>query len=540
MSLPLALTGQVSHSFDFSTHVFFASHYQRNWWSLWEPRWFEGFDVSSYPPLTHQLAALLGLLVGNESSVSALTCLAVVVYPVAVFELVRPYFGARTALTAASVAVVTPSVLLGGYAFGQLPTLFALDAGLFAAAALSQVVRQGGLARGALVVSLVGVVAAAHHATAIFFLAPLLGTVAIAELARARKARQVLTRLLPLVLSTSAAVLLVILPFWVWHATEYVSQVPIDHQSRHNLLQDPVAQLLFFWSEHGVLAAALLLALPALWRNARQVACWYALGAFLLVVSLGGTTPLPRLLFGSQWAWLTYDRFALWADVPLSILLAVAATRSLGLDAPGRRGPRVAWTLTLVALGGFGVVDALLPAIIQTEPAPIDPRPIVAFLNADDNSNWRYLTLGFGDQTGILNSEMSAGTLDGEYFTARRLPYLTQSGIAQLDFSRYSDPQATTLRAVLADPAPHSLRWVFTREPDYAALLATSGWQQQTMLANGIEVWEPRRLPPPVVPVPPRTDLLAVWWGTVPLLTLASLIPIGYWVRRPASAVVTA
>jgi hypothetical protein len=37
----------------------------------------------------------------------------------------------------------------------------------------------------------------------------------------------------------------------------------------------------------------------------------------LFSLGLGGTTPLPRLLFGANWAWLTYDRFSLWAGLAL-------------------------------------------------------------------------------------------------------------------------------------------------------------------------------------------------------------------------------
>src|SRR5207302_4751450 len=106
-----------------------------------------------------------------------------------------------------------------------------------------------------------------------------------------------------------------ILPFWVWHATEYIVQVPIDHQSRHDFLRDVVAQDLFFWAEHGVLVAGLIVAPILLRRRFRLMFPWLALALLFLVLGVGGTTALPRLLFGDQWAWLTYDRFSIWADV---------------------------------------------------------------------------------------------------------------------------------------------------------------------------------------------------------------------------------
>ena len=62
---PFVAAGFYRFSWDASTHMFFADHYRRSWFALWEPRWFGGFSVSSYPPLVHQLLALLLLLTND-------------------------------------------------------------------------------------------------------------------------------------------------------------------------------------------------------------------------------------------------------------------------------------------------------------------------------------------------------------------------------------------------------------------------------------------------------------------------------------------
>ena len=41
----LVLTTQYRVSFDAYNHMFFADHYRMDWWSLWEPRWYTGFNV---------------------------------------------------------------------------------------------------------------------------------------------------------------------------------------------------------------------------------------------------------------------------------------------------------------------------------------------------------------------------------------------------------------------------------------------------------------------------------------------------------------
>ncbi|HEX5414197.1 MAG TPA: hypothetical protein VFZ25_00935, partial [Chloroflexota bacterium] len=460
----------------------------------------------------------------------------VVVFPVAVFRLSRRYFGVPAARRAAALAVVTPSVLLAAYAFGQLPTLLALDASLFAADALADFLRNGHPSRFALLLALGGATVAAHHATFIFFLPPLLGTVVLAEFSRGLPRSRACRRGALAVIGLGVVAILVVFPFWVWHATEYVAQVPIDHQSRHNLLRDVIAQDLFFWGEHGVLVATLLLAPLRLARRARQILPWYAMGIFLFVLGLGGTTPLPRMIFGGQWAWLTYDRFSIWADVPLILLLGAFAAGQLD---SGRRPTLVAnlaWVVTLGLLGFYSLFGALTPALVQTEPRPIDPRPIVTYLQQNGGARWRYLTLGMGDQAGIINALADAGTVDGSFYTARRLPLLTGSGIAQLDFSLLWDPRARTLRQLLANPAPESLRWAFTEDPAYERLLTEANWHELTVLSNRVQVWEAPRLPPPVAPSPARTGVLAVWWGLVPLASLVSILPAGWWVWRTREA----
>jgi uncharacterized membrane protein len=51
------LTARYRLSYDAYTHMLFANHYAENWFSLWEPRWYTGFTVVSYPPLIHQFTA---------------------------------------------------------------------------------------------------------------------------------------------------------------------------------------------------------------------------------------------------------------------------------------------------------------------------------------------------------------------------------------------------------------------------------------------------------------------------------------------------
>ncbi|HLZ08762.1 MAG TPA: hypothetical protein VKT80_09265, partial [Chloroflexota bacterium] len=159
-------------------------------------------------------------------------------------------------------------------------------------------------------------------------------------------------------------------------------------------------------------------------------------------------------------------------------------------------------------------------------------QPIVAFLSANardaaGQATWRYLTLGFGEQAGLLHARTDAGTPDGYFYTARRQPFLTQSGIASLDYSLLWDSKAIALRSLLLQPAPEHLRWVFTEDPGYQKILGDSGWRQTETLADGVGVWETNQAVAPVDPNVPQTSVLAIWWGIAPLAALAASFALG-------------
>ncbi|MEZ4615105.1 MAG: hypothetical protein R2867_06255 [Caldilineaceae bacterium] len=45
--------------------MLFADHWPGCWFDHWDPRWYTGFTMTSYPPLSHQSVALLSKLTGD-------------------------------------------------------------------------------------------------------------------------------------------------------------------------------------------------------------------------------------------------------------------------------------------------------------------------------------------------------------------------------------------------------------------------------------------------------------------------------------------
>lgn len=533
------LQGQPFRGYDAYTHLFFASHYLNSWWSTWEPRWYQGFDVVSYPPLAHQLLALLVAAQGKPLADAmepgyqlALLALAAA-FPLAVYRFARAFVGPAAAWAAAAVSLLQPALAMLLIPNGQVPGLLSLELLLLGVAAGAAFLRapghRGRLALAAAVVA-VAAAAAAHHATPVlagpFFVLALAWRVLYQRRADTVSGAQgwpgcvgVARRALLLVGGAGLAALAVVWPFWAWWVDRPL-QVPIDHLSRHNFWVDAVARFKGLWLPYSLWLLVVPLAMTLVVARRRDLLGLALAALALFVLSLGGTTPLPRWLYGRQWQWLTYERYSLWASVALLPL------EGLVLAHVGRRLPVLLRNLGAVAGAALllgSVANAAWYGTLEfLEPRPIDVQPAVDFLACVDQQHpGRYLTLGFGDQLSKLSALSSAASIDGDYNTARRDPRLTGSGIDKLDSSRYWDPYARTLRTYLADPDSTGLRWVLANERYYDRLLWGLGWQPYSVLSNGVIVWQrPHPDEARALSTPRAASLTpaAIWWGTVPLL----------------------
>jgi len=158
-----------------------------------------------------------------------------------------------------------------------------------------------------------------------------------------------------------------------------------------------------------------------------------------------------------------------------------------------------------------------------SQPQKINMLPIVNFLNQDQHDQWRYLTLGFGDQMAWLSAQTSALTVDGNYHSARRLPELTTRPIERLENSKFKGVAGIgSLQQFLTTPEKYNLKYIFSNDKFYDPILYFCGWQRLSPLENGIMVWEKLNVPP-LSSILPK-DEVAMWqklsWGIIPFLTV--------------------
>ena len=537
-------------SYDANVHLFFADHYARDWFENWDYRWYTGFTVTSYPPLVHHVIAYLSFLVGLKFGFLIWAMIVCMMFVRGVFEFSKIWVDEVSASWAAIAAPFCFSFVEALHIFGQLPSI---TGSTFLLNALPEFYyyfrshRKRFLARG---LSFLAITTTAHHVTTIFgmvfFIAPTIGLAVIDRaIDRAgslkdlrfmtfiNEVKRTIFRVGFFGAGALAMIITLVFPYWYWSKTDPIAQVSIPHGSRDNFIEVTSSGLVFFlipW-------AMMLFFLPFLFGKVlkkRNIFLGISI-SLLFIFGTGGTTPIPITLLGSNaFNILTLDRFAYWgtlASMPfwgLFIRELFAGTFKEWL------------TRYLTKIGYYSVISTFIIGCVlftifiinlgylrPLQPKKIDIVPIVNFLHSDQHDDWRYLTLGFGDQVAWLAANTTALSVDGNYHSARRLPELTSRAVERLENAKYLGFQGLgPLQQFLTVPDKYCLKFIFSNDKFYDPLLHFTGWKRVGLLENGIMVWErsdvlkiPSLLPRKNIPKYQR-----LMWGSMPSIALLSAI----------------
>jgi hypothetical protein len=518
---PLLLMQLPAGSFDTNFHIFFASHYVHHWFNPWNEKWFAGFSQTTYPPLTHQWIALLSNVVGLKMGYMLVQLIAVLLLPVGVFRFARIWVEDRAASYAALGSVFLGALAFLVYQAGQLATVASAALYLNALPYFYEWMTEASnrsLIKG---VAVSWAAAAAHHVTLMFGLVLFAGPVLWVACLDARDERVAasiqgaLSRAVIFAVAVGAGVGVVLLPYWAALMQHPIHQIPIPHDSRANFLLNSITAVNYFVIPYGALMIALpfILLRGASLRRLRPL----LLGFWVtLIFGLGGTTPLPRWLLGRAYDILTFERFTFWAT-----LMAMPIVGLLAIEMLDRFRAKAAVGLSLAAVATLGAALAWLTANPYRPAAGANVDPVVAFLNRDGHDAYRYITLGFGSELAKVSTYTNAGSVDGDYNSARLLPEMTHYGSAQLTNAKfYGSAGMASLRAMLEHANRYGLKYVFVHDPYYEPLLTFVGWRKIETFDNGeITAWSKDDVPPAhrieSDAVPPAWQ--GLMWGILPI-----------------------
>jgi hypothetical protein len=506
-------------SYDANLHIFFASHYAHHWFDPWNEKWFGGFSQTTYPPLTHQWIALLSYIVGLTEAFMLVQLAAVVLLAVGAYRFAQLWVDDRAASYAGVLAVFAGSIAFLVYSAGQLPTtlsapLYLLALPYFYSWCISASWRS--LLKG---IALTLAAASAHHVTLIFgsvlFALPVLWLAWYDGRDNDQPGAPIIGRGLVFAAIAAVGVGVVLLPYWIAIIRHPIEQLPIPHASRSNFLMNWANGMNYFIVPYG----ALILALPFIViKGASNPRLRVLLLAFWVtfLIALGGTTPVPRWIFGRAFEILTYERFTLWATALALPIVGLLVEQVID------RFPRWgAISVSTAAVASLALAMGWLTWSPFQTVSSLNVDSVVGFLNRDGHDQYRYLTLGFGNALSKVGTYANANSIDGEYNSARLLPEMTRYGAAQLTSAKFFGAAGMdSLRAMLQHANHYGLKFIFVHDPFYEPLLVFGGWRQVESYGSGtITVWSKddavpaRTIPSDAIPAPWE----GLIWGILPI-----------------------
>jgi hypothetical protein len=534
-------------TYDALIHLFFADHYANNWFEHWSNKWYTGFSVMGYPPLVHQLIAALSLIGGLKFGLFTVAIIASVLFVTGVYRYSLMITANTTVAGYASLlAVFSSSFVETLHIFGQLPSIMGVSILMHALPEIYSWLKTGNYKYFFTSLSLLSVTVTSHHVTPIFgmvfFILPLVGMV-VMDTARERvnSYKEVTLKLflnvfgkqfkrnISFVFIVLILIVTCILPYWINSKKNPITQVPIPHGSRDNFLEVLSSGLVFFLIPWGVL---LFLIPYFIYRYFSKRYLFFGLCfSMLIILGTGGTTPIPKMLLGDNaFNILTLDRFTLWASIMSLPLFGEFTYRFVEGDLKnliqrkfGAVYHRLAGGILASLFLGFTIFTLSLGYFRPSQPQKINMLPIVNFLNQDQHDQWRYLTLGFGDQMAWLSAQTKATTVDGNYHSARRLPELTTRPIERLENSKFKGVAGIgSLQQFLTVPEKYNLKYIFSNDKFYDPILYFCGWQRLPQLENGIMVWERLNIPPlsSILPKDEVPNWQKILWGIIPFTTV--------------------
>ncbi|HWR15808.1 MAG TPA: hypothetical protein VN577_13355 [Terriglobales bacterium] len=526
---PLLLMQLPANSYDAYTHMFMASHYAGHWFNPWNEKWFAGFSQTTYPPLAHQLIALFSYLFGLTMSYMFVQLVAILLIAVGILRYARLWVDEQSASYAALGAVFLGSLGMLTYQSGQINTILGSALTLNAIPYFYRWLRSNTLSNLVKGVLLTMSAAAVHHITLIsivLFAAPVVWLALVDRNQEGAEASApgVISRALAFGALVGIGIALVLLPFWISFFKNPVTQLPIPHPSRDNYLLNLKTGLNYWLIPYGALA----LVVPYMFlrgATSRRLRPLFVGWWVTFLIGLGGTTPFAKLLFNRFFYVFTYERFTFVSTLmvlPLAGLLAAHLINRYGRKAlVGVFAAMVATFATSVAWMQFNPIGDTSFKVDQ----------VIAFMNRDDHSKFRYLTLGFGSLFSKVSIEVNASTVDGDYNSARLLPEMTQYGAGKLDNAKYYGLGGMeSLRAMLKHANQYGLKYIFVRDRFYEPLLAFAGWRTAEQYDNGnVTLWVKDDVPPAQkmdfgAPPPPWQGLI---WGLLPIsVALLSLLSV--------------
>jgi hypothetical protein len=521
------------YSYDAYTHIFFIDHYRRDWLSLWDIRWYGGFSVVAYPPLAHQLTAILSFIFDIQLSYQIMSIISAIILTYSIYLFSKIFVEENIAQYAALIASFLPSAGIILNAFGQLPTVLSTAFSLIAAYKFNEYLSRASKINLSHAILWTVVSGFTHHVTLAFF-TPMLILLILSK--NVKLGFNLIRRIVAYTIFSLMLLVIVLHPF-----IEYVLSHPggkeIPHATRYNIFSSPAYSFPFFWAMYSFTIFLLPNALIVAYRN-KSLRILFALFIFLFVIGLGGTTPLPSIIFGKLWHILTYDKFAFWATILYIPFLAIMISNAgtfvekyyyCKIPSQNDHARKILLFLMFSGLAISFIFSSTATILMGLQPlqdlSDKQLKLLTQFL--DSNCKWKYITLGFGSQRILLSLMTTAPMFDGGYNQAKILPIFIESGVESLDAAKYFPDGINFLKKVILIEANNGLKYVLSADEYYTPILRDFGLNLILEIdgIRTVKVWEiPYAIDGTLTPSPSENLFTKVMWSFGPIACLLSTL----------------
>jgi len=514
-------------TFDDRCFQFFAKHYRMGWFSTYDSHLSGGMSLRTYPPLFFQLTAILSYIFPLDFAYSLMKIVSWFFLPTSLTLFIADYLNMKKGLYLIYLLLFFSSgLLIELFVYGQVTSILGLAFGFLAIFYFNRMLmNKKYMIKFVLALSLTAFI---HHLAfliTLMFLALLFGF----EISGLKNCIKEVA--LSMFLSSLIIILGLFLLIHEVYETFFSGLAPkeIKHASREPLLTFSPLSIDFKGLKQRIIfpyGISLVMLLFPLLKRERQFMKIYTIAIFFLVLGLGRTTFLPKLIFWPFEYWFTYERFTFMSSLLLTPLIPIflqEVGKKMNIE---RFIPKVlkhgfVWILIILYIICsycllFLQHKMLFNYFIHDYERDKKINTIIEFLR-NKSSEYRYQTFGCNPPIGDIYFYTDVPTLDGDYHTGRRVEWLKQSGVEWID-TIYYQGRMDFLHEFMKHADEYSVKYIIICNRVYEEYLNQYNWTKT--YEDGVVFLENPRSLKPVTKYVEDINLLNYFWGFIPLLSL--------------------
>jgi len=512
--------------FDMSNHLFFSKHYKENWFSLIEPKLSDGLDLSTYPPLTHQIIALFSFVFPLKMSYYIVLI---------IFWILLSYFSAKFFIDYLKIKnnnfwlvylfiFFSSGILITLFVFGQITTIVGLAFGFISLYWFNKFLK-GRQLRNLFLSSLSLSLSAFSHNLSFLIITFFYLFIFVFEW------KVILRKLKQFMLFLFCSFILISIIYYPMidkaFAGHIVPQKEIPHWSRHSFIYSLNFQRWFLIYGFSIFMLALpIFIFVSKIKNWKDFLKLYSIAIFFLILGLGRTTPITKMFGGLEY-WLTYERFALISSIVLIAFFALFIQRIPVIKVSYKKYDINFLLIIFLILFIWININGLYhshnlffghPVKVSDNKRQEITNYVLNFLN-NASAEYRYQSFGYGRPIGDIYLYSKLSTLDTDYFTGRTIDWIRNSGIDEIDQIR----DKNFLDKFMDHSNEYSVKYIITFTDFYHQHMKSYNWkllESKSFDERIVMIWENPNEVKEISLQKKHISLFNYLWGIVPLIVL--------------------